>query len=54
MKIGVYFCNCGTNVAEKINAESVREQAMTVSGEVHFARSTFFAQKTGRRRWRKT
>ena len=49
MKIGVYFCNCGTNVAEKINAESVREQAMTVSGEVHFATIDFLCSEDGKK-----
>ena len=24
MKIGVYFCNCGTNVSDKIDSEQVR------------------------------
>jgi heterodisulfide reductase subunit A2 len=38
LKIGVYVCNCGTNIAHVIDAESVRAYAATLPG-VKVARS---------------
>jgi len=38
LKIGVYVCNCGTNIAHVIDAESVRAYAATLPG-VKIARS---------------
>jgi heterodisulfide reductase subunit A len=38
LKIGVYVCNCGTNIAHVIDAESVRSYAATLPG-VKIARS---------------
>ena len=38
LKIGVYVCNCGTNIAHVVDAESVRNYAATLPG-VEVARS---------------
>lgn len=38
LKIGVYVCNCGTNIAHVIDAEAVRDYAATLPG-VKVARS---------------
>src|SRR3990170_4239736 len=38
LKIGVYVCNCGTNIAHVIDADAVRDYAATLPG-VKVARS---------------
>jgi heterodisulfide reductase subunit A2 len=47
MKIGVYFCRCGTNIAEKIEAEKVKQKALAFPGDVHFAAIDFLCSEDG-------
>lgn len=48
MRIGVYFCRCGTNIAEKIDAEIVKELALAFPGDVHFAAIDFLCSEEGK------
>jgi heterodisulfide reductase subunit A len=47
MRIGVYFCNCGPNISEKIDAESVRRDAEAVPGFGYFRAVDFLCSSTG-------
>lgn len=48
MKTGVYFCNCGTNIADKIDPERVRERLG--SDEIsYFKTSPFLCSEEGKR-----
>ena len=48
MKIGVYFCNCGTNIADKIDAEQVREGLLKLHGGAHFKTVGFLCSEDGK------
>jgi heterodisulfide reductase subunit A2 len=48
MKIGVYFCNCGTNIAEKISSEEVRKLINIPEDEIHFVVGNFLCSDEGR------
>ncbi|MBZ0155726.1 MAG: CoB--CoM heterodisulfide reductase iron-sulfur subunit A family protein [Alphaproteobacteria bacterium] len=48
MKIGVYFCKCGTNISGKVDADDVRERIGTGSGEVHFRSVDFMCSEEGK------
>jgi heterodisulfide reductase subunit A len=47
MKIGVYFCNCGPNISEKIDAESVRRAVEGMAGFGYFRLVEFLCSSTG-------
>jgi heterodisulfide reductase subunit A2 len=48
MKTGVYFCNCGTNIADKIDAERVREKLASVPGISYFKTCPFLCSEEGK------
>lgn len=48
MKIGVYFCKCGSNISDKINADKVREGLSSVSGDLHFTTVDFICSEEGK------
>ncbi|MGE0088828.1 MAG: CoB--CoM heterodisulfide reductase iron-sulfur subunit A family protein [Bacteroidales bacterium] len=41
-KIGVYICQCGSNISDYVDVEKVKEAALKVNG-VHLAKTTMFA-----------
>jgi len=45
MKIGVYFCNCGTNIKDKIDPERVKEKT---PADVHFKTVDFLCSEEGK------
>jgi heterodisulfide reductase subunit A2 len=47
MKTGVYFCNCGTNIADRIDAAAVKALLHTDDEELHFAVMDFLCAETG-------
>ncbi len=47
MKIGVYFCNCGTNISEKIDSAEVRRKIETVPGFATMNCIDFLCSETG-------
>jgi heterodisulfide reductase subunit A2 len=47
MKIGVYFCNCGTNVAGNIDAHKVAEEIAKASAESYVATVDFACSGEG-------
>jgi heterodisulfide reductase subunit A2 len=53
MKTGVYFCNCGTNVSDKIDAEKVKERALATDGNVHFKTISFMCSEGGKEEFEK-
>jgi heterodisulfide reductase subunit A2 len=48
MKVGVYFCNCGTNVSEKIDSAKVREQLHMPDAEIHYQVVDFLCSEDGK------
>ena len=49
MKIGVYFCNCGTNISDKVDSEKVKEKTLNLSGnEMHFKTIDFMCSEDGK------
>lgn len=48
MTTGVYFCNCGTNIAEKIEAEKVREQLAAAGEAAYFKTCPFLCSENGK------
>lgn len=47
MNIGVYFCNCGTNVAEKIDSHKVEQAISRWHFPVHFRTIDFICSDSG-------
>jgi heterodisulfide reductase subunit A2 len=47
MRIGVYFCNCGPNISEKIDSAAVREAVAQVEGFGYFRTVDFLCSSTG-------
>src|SRR5512141_1188721 len=47
VKIGVYFCNCGTNVSETIDPEEVRRCVECTPGVSYITRSDFLCSDSG-------
>lgn len=47
MKIGIYFCACGTNISEKIDPEGVRTRVTNSAGETHFKVVDFLCSEGG-------
>ena len=49
MKIGVYFCKCGTNISDKVDPERVKEKALKLTGnEMHFKAIDFMCSEDGK------
>jgi heterodisulfide reductase subunit A len=48
MKIGVYFCKCGTNISDKIDAEEVKKKAEGGADNVHFREVAFLCSEEGK------
>ena len=48
MKIGVYFCNCGANISEKIDAEKVKEGLTKDNENIHFLTVDFLCSEDGK------
>ncbi len=48
MKIGIYFCNCGSNIAEKISSEAVAEASKNFPEEPYFVTVDFICSESGK------
>ena len=48
MRTGVYFCNCGTNIADKIDAGRVKEGLASVEAISYFKTSPFLCSEEGK------
>ncbi|MBA4372711.1 MAG: disulfide reductase [Thermodesulfovibrio sp.] len=48
MKTGVYFCKCGTNITEKIDAEKTRETLVQHYPGIHFSAVDFMCSEEGK------
>ncbi len=48
MKTGVYFCNCGTNISDKIDSEKIREEILKLPGEIRFRTIDFMCSEDGK------
>ena len=48
MKTGIYFCNCGTNIAEKINADEVQRAVETLPGVAYCKTVDFLCSEEGK------
>lgn len=48
MKIGIYFCNCGNNIAEKIDSEMVAEAVRTFTEQPYLRTVNFICSEDGK------
>jgi heterodisulfide reductase subunit A len=48
MKIGVYFCKCGTNVSEKIDPDKVQKSALEFPGVAYCKNSEYLCSEEGK------
>ncbi len=48
MKIGVYFCNCGTNISDKIDPEKIREEVRGIPGVEYFKTCDYLCSEEGK------
>lgn len=48
MRIGIYFCNCGTNISDKINADLVREKVLDLHDDLLFQPVDFMCSEEGK------
>lgn len=48
MKIGVYFCNCGSNISDKVNPEKVKKDILKLHGESYFKTIGFMCSEDGK------
>jgi heterodisulfide reductase subunit A2 len=48
VRIGIYFCNCGTNISDKINADLVREKVSDIHGGLSFQTVDFMCSEEGK------
>ncbi len=44
----MYFCNCGTNISDKIDAETVRRRVMGSRSGIHFRTVNFICSEDGK------
>jgi heterodisulfide reductase subunit A len=49
MKIGIYFCNCGTNIAVKISADAVTDAATSFPDTPYVMTVSFICSEDGKR-----
>lgn len=54
MKIGVYFCNCGPNIADKVSAEVVAEAVATFTDRPYFTTVDFLCSEAGKEQLEKS
>lgn len=47
MKIGIYFCNCGSNIAEKISSDAVTEAARSFPDQPYVKTADFICSEDG-------
>ena len=47
MKIGVYFCKCGTNVADKIDPEKIQVEVLGIPGVAYFKTHDYLCSEDG-------
>ena len=47
MKTGVYFCNCGGNVSDKIDSVRVEQELAAVEGVSYFKTCPFLCSEEG-------
>ncbi len=48
MKIGVYFCKCGTNIAEKIDPEQIEQDVLGIPGVEYFKTFDYLCSEEGK------
>lgn len=48
MKIGVYFCKCGTNISDRIDPEVIREEVLSVPGVEYFKTCDYLCSEEGK------
>lgn len=48
MKTGVYFCNCGQNIAGKIDSNAVKERLSKLHSGIHFQTVDFLCSEPGK------
>lgn len=48
MKIGVYFCNCGTNISDKVDPEKVKEKTLKHPDVAYFKTFEFMCSEEGK------
>ena len=48
MRTGVYFCNCGTNIADKIDADRVKQRLAADGGPSYFKTCPFLCSEEGK------
>lgn len=48
MKLGVYFCNCGSNIADKIDSQEVEAKLTGLAPEIRFKTVDFLCSEDGR------
>jgi len=48
MKIGVYFCKCGTNITEKIDPEKIQDEVLGIPGIAYFKTSDYLCSEEGK------
>ena len=47
MRIGVYFCQCGSNIAEKVDANEIEEKILQGEGDAYFKSFGFLCSEEG-------
>jgi heterodisulfide reductase subunit A2 len=48
MKIGVYFCSCGTNISEKIDPEKIRKEVQGIPNIAYFKTCEYLCSEEGK------
>ncbi len=48
MKIGVYFCNCGSNISDKVDSEQVRQVIETMGDVAYFKTNDLMCSDDGK------
>ena len=51
MKIGIYFCNCGSNIADKISYTAVVEAAPSFPEQTYVKTVNFICSEEGRQQF---
>ena len=51
VKIGIYFCNCGSNIAEKISSERIAEAAGSFPDSPYFTTVDFICSEDGKQQF---
>ena len=48
MKTGVYFCNCGTNISDKIDSDKVKKTLLAYYPDIYFRTVDFMCSEEGK------